>query len=163
MQLTKIEENLTPKLYQILGTTIEILNADKGNIQFYDEKENALKIVAHIGFSDDFLKTFETVLEGHCCCGTAMARGERMIVEDTSKDPSYESMGSMLERFGFSAVQSTPLFDEENRFFGMISTHFKNPHCPTAFELHSLDRYLSVAAPLLARKKKMNESLAANQ
>ena len=147
-----IEDKITPKLYQFLATAMEIVNADKGNVQFFDEEENSLKVVAHIGFNDEFLQTFKSVIPGHCACGVAMKTRERVVVEDTSQDPSFASIGSTLKRFGYAAVQSTPLFDENERFFGVISTHFNAPHRPSSNELGQLDRYLFQAAALIARK-----------
>jgi GAF domain-containing protein len=147
-----VAKRLTPQLYIFLANAIELLDADKGNVQFYDEPTNTLKIVAHIGFNDEFLREFETVVPGRCACGIAMKSRQRVIVEDTSKDPSFKDVGSTLKRFGFAAVQSTPLFGEDSKFFGMLSTHFAMPHVPGSHELRMLDQYLERSAPLLARK-----------
>jgi GAF domain-containing protein len=148
-----LEDGLTPKLYQFLATAIEIMNAEKGNAQFFDEKANCLKIVAHIGFNDEFLQLFKSVTPGHAgACGQAFKSRQRFIVEDTSKAPEFSSLGDTLKRFGFAAVQSTPLFDENRKFFGMLSTHFRHPHRPSQKELEMLDRYLFQSAPVIARK-----------
>lgn len=148
------EDSTSSKLYQVLATAIEITGAHKGNIQFFDEQENALKIVAQIGFNEEFLKTFETVHAGDHCCGQALAKRKRVIIEDTSKERSFDPLGSMYQRFGFSACQSTPLIDEEENFFGVLSTHFKYPHRPSDYQLYVLDAYLAQAAPTIARKLK---------
>lgn len=142
----------SPQLYQVLATAIEIMNADKGNIQFYDEEEKALKIVAHIGFNDEFLRTFASVSPGHAACGQALEKAARVIVEDIFKDPSFINIGPIIKTFGYTSVQSTPLFDGNGNLFGMLSTHFTKKHYPNAEEFHVLDTYLKAAVPILARK-----------
>ena len=146
------EQNLTPQLYLFLATAIEVMGADKGNVQFYEKERNTLRIVAHIGFNDEFLEIFKSVTPGQCACGLAMETGKRVVVEDTSKDPLFDGVGSTFRRFGFAAVQSTPLYDGSGRFFGMLSTHFSKPHRPSEDKFRQLDDYLSRAAPSIGRK-----------
>ncbi|MBI3313930.1 MAG: GAF domain-containing protein [Candidatus Omnitrophica bacterium] len=146
-------ENLALQLYLFLANAIDILNADKGNVQVYDENKKTLNIVAHIGFNDEFLSLFQSVgMENGGACVAALKRRERIIVEDTSKDPSFDGLGSTSKRFGFAAVKCTPLFDGNGKFFGILSIHFKKPHRPSAEELDLLDRYLSQAVLIIAQK-----------
>jgi hypothetical protein len=125
------EDRLTPKLYQFLATAIEITNAEKGNVQFFDEEANCLKIVAHIGFNDDFLRVFKSVTASHeSACGAAFKGHQRVIVGDTAKDPLFDNIGSTLKRFGFAAVQSTPLFDENGKFSEWYQRTSRSPADP---------------------------------
>ena len=68
---------------------IALLNADFGNVQLYNPKTQALEIVAQRSFGQEFLDYFKGVQEGTGSCGTALLRGERIIVEDVRTDPSF--------------------------------------------------------------------------
>jgi uncharacterized protein YigA (DUF484 family) len=52
---------LQPLLEEILDATIELLNADFGNVQLFNQQSKALEIVAQRGFKQDFLDHFSNV------------------------------------------------------------------------------------------------------
>src|SRR3546814_8882812 len=58
-----------------------------GNIQLLDRETGVLKIAASRGFDAPFLTFFETVHENDAACGTALKRGERIVVEDVEASP----------------------------------------------------------------------------
>jgi signal transduction histidine kinase len=68
-----------------------------------------------------------------------MQRRERIIIEDVQTDPD--------------AVQSTPLLTRTGEMLGMISTHFRQPHCPSEHELRLTDLYAVHATELIVRKQ----------
>jgi len=80
---------LQPLLEEILEATIELLNADFGTVQLFNEQSKALEIVAQRGFKQDFLDHFSNVNEESAACGRAMAQGGRGIIEDVESDPSF--------------------------------------------------------------------------
>ena len=53
---------------------------------------DTLKIVAQRGFEAPFLAFFNTVHDGLAACGTAMQRGERVIVEDVAASPLFAGL-----------------------------------------------------------------------
>src|SRR5262249_26540160 len=71
-----------------LDAAIKITNSDMGNIQLFEGQ--GLKIAAQRGFESAFLDFFNNVLEGQAACGTALAKGERIIVEDVASSPIFE-------------------------------------------------------------------------
>src|SRR5687768_8952575 len=73
---------LQPLLEEILEATIELLNADFGNLQLFNQQSQALEIVAQRGFQQDFLDHFGNVNEESAACGRAMRQGARVIIED---------------------------------------------------------------------------------
>src|SRR5262249_53077955 len=52
---------LTEGLEQMLNAAIELMGADKGNIQLFDDERGVLTIAAHRGFDRDFLECFKEV------------------------------------------------------------------------------------------------------
>jgi hypothetical protein len=144
---------LTPQLYLLLSTAIEMLGAQKGNIQFYDARRRALRIVAQIGFNEDFLNAFATVRPGEAACGFAFKYQQRIIIENVWTDNFFSYLVPFFEEHGLAAVQSTPLFDSRGKVFAVLSTHFNEPRRPTDEQLNALDNYLKKAVPIILRRK----------
>ena len=138
-------------LYEILDAAIEITGADMGNIQLLDG--DSLKIVAQRGFEAPFLACFNTVHEGLAACGTALQRGERIIVEDVFASPLFAGSpaGDVMLAAQARAVQSTPLITRSGRVLGMFSTHYRTPHRPAQHELRLLDVLARQAADAIER------------
>jgi PAS domain S-box-containing protein len=148
------ETEIAPLLHQVLEASIELLGADKGNIQIYDEQEKALKIVTSVGFNQDFLDYFKSVPVGFSAtCGAALERRERVIVEDVFADPVFADLRSVFASHGLVAVQSTPLFSHDGELYGMLSTHWRKPHRPSERELWLLDLYAQQAARVIERQR----------
>ena len=141
-------------LGEILDAGIEITAADMGNIQLLDDA-GRLKIVAHRGFNAPFLEFFEDVHDGLAACGTALKKGERVVVEDIAFSPVFAgtpALDAMLEA-GARAVQSTPLVSRSGKVLGMFSTHYSQPRRPSERELRLLDLLARQAADLIERKR----------
>ena len=144
---------LQPLLEEILEATIELLNADFGNIQLFNHQSKALEIVAQRGFKRDFLDHFSKVNEESAACGRAMRQGERVIIEDVKTDPHFAPHRHIAASAGFRAVQSTPLFSRSGEVLGMISSHFRQPHRPSEHELRFIDLYAHLAAEFIERQR----------
>ena len=153
---------LQPLLEEVLDATIDLLQADFGNIQLYDPKTRALEIVAHRGFQQDFLDYFSSVEEDGAACGRALKLRGRVVIEDVETDPGFARHRQIASSAGFRAVQSTPLFSRRGDPLGMISTHFRQPHRPSEHELRLTDLYARQAAELIERKR-AEEALRASE
>jgi PAS domain S-box-containing protein len=141
----------TAALTDVLETAIGMVAAAKGNVQLYDAADDALTIIAHRGFNQEFLDYFKSIPVGYSCCGTAMERRDRVIIEDVYADPRFCDLADIYARHGFVAVQSTPLFTSEGRLLGMFSTHFARPHCPSERDLRLLDQIAQQAGRVIER------------
>ncbi|HLK50702.1 MAG TPA: PAS domain S-box protein [Bryobacteraceae bacterium] len=141
-------------LGEILDAGIEITAADMGNIQLLDDA-GRLGIVAHRGFEAPFLDFFNEVHDGLAACGSALQKGERVIVEDVASSPVFAgtpALDAMLAA-GARAVQSTPLVSRSGKVLGMFSTHYRRRRRPTERELRLLDLLARQAADLIERKR----------
>ena len=144
---------LQPVLEEFLDATMELLNADFGNVQLYNPQTQALEIVAQRGFQQEFLDYFGSVGAGTASCGAALQRGERFIVEDVQTDPVFEPHRNIVAAAGYRAVQSTALFSRNGEPLGMLSTHFRQPHRPSERELRLTDLYVMQAAEMIELKR----------
>ena len=147
------EAELLPLLEEVLNATIALQSADFGNLQLYNERTQALDIVAQRGFGQDFLNHFSAVNEIGAACGRALKRAERVIIEDVLTDPDFAPHRAIAASAGYRAVQSTPLFSRSGEPLGIVSTHFRQPHRPSERELRLTDLYARQAAELIERKR----------
>ncbi|MGB9939437.1 GAF domain-containing protein [Methanosarcina sp.] len=147
------EGNLESVLGKIVDAAIAISGADFGNIQLLDPKSSDLKIVAQRGFPQWWLDFWNKVSEGRGTCGTALERGERVIVEDVEQSPVFVGTQALEIQLkaGVRAVQSTPLLSRSGRLLGMFSTHYKTPHRPDDRALRLLDLLAHNAADIIER------------
>ncbi len=95
-----------------------------GNLQLVDWRTGWLDIVAHRGFSADFLNTFARVRSSDdCACGRALLQRRSVIVDDVHRDPRFPGLRAVGQQAGFVAVQSTPLISSGGALLGILSTH----------------------------------------
>lgn len=137
----------------ILDAAMTITGADMGNVQLLDLASGTLKIMAQRGFEPRFLEFFDAVDEGQAACGAALARGERVVIEDVARSPIFigtPALEVMLEA-GARSVQSTPLFSRTGRLLGVFSTHYRVPHLPGKPDLWLLDLLARQAADFIER------------
>ena len=134
------ESNLESVLGEIVETAIAITGADFGNMQLRDRESGDLKIVAHRGFPQWWLDFWNRMHVGHGACGVALQQSSRVVVHDVERDPIFEGAAlEMQKRAGVRAVQSTPLVSRSGAPIGIISTHFREPHVPSAHALALMD------------------------
>ncbi len=143
------ERELEPALDLLLKTAMDVLGADKGNIQLYDKTTQTLKITAHSGFDKSFLEYFKNVRATYCCCGMALKRRERVMINDVNQDPEFSHFAETFNAYGYTGVQSTPLKNKQGEVFGMLSTHFVSAFYPKPKDLGLLDRVVTEAEPLI--------------
>jgi len=138
-------------LHELLQAAIEITGAEMGNIQL--AQDGRLVIVTQRGFEAPFLEHFDGVHEGRAACGTALASGRRIVVEDVSQSSLFAGTPDLpvLTAAGVRAVQATPLIGPTGRLLGMLSTHYRQPHRHTETELQRVDVLARLAGDLIDR------------
>jgi GAF domain-containing protein len=145
------QADLPALLHEVLRASMTLLSADKGTLQLSDEA--GLSVVAHMGFHSDFLEHFRLVSHHACACGLAFVRRQRVIIADVFTDGRFREIAPLFAAEGLSAVQSTPLLDSLGQPFGVVSTHFRNPHVPDVDELRLLDLYLTQASNAIEARR----------
>ena len=114
-------------LDEVLDFGLELLHADRGNVQLADPVTRELRIAAQRGFGADFLDYFAVVADDGSACGRAARRSAQVVIADVVTDPGFAPHRDIASAFGFRAVQSTPLIDGSGRLVGMVSTHYPRP------------------------------------
>ena len=147
-----------PLLEEILDATIELLNADFGDVQVCNPQSKALETVAQRGLKQDFLDHFSNVSQESAASGRAMSQRARVIIDDVETDPGFAPHRQIAVSVGFRAVQATPLFSRNGEPLGMISTYFRQPHHSSERDLRFLDLYAQLAAEFIERKRAEEKS-----
>jgi PAS domain S-box-containing protein len=147
------EGNLEGALGEIVEAAIAISKADFGSIQLLVPGTSTLRIAAQRGFPQWWVDFWDQVVAGQGACGTALKRGERVIVEDVEQSPVFAGTPSLeiQLRAGVRAVQSTPLFSRSGKLLGMFSTHYKRPHRPDERTLKLLNLLARQVADIIER------------
>jgi signal transduction histidine kinase/ActR/RegA family two-component response regulator len=139
-------------LNEILTAVLELLGAERGNVQLLSAQGKVLRIAAHRGFQQEFLDFFREVSpDDDSACGKALRTGVRTVIEDTEVDASFAPLRAVARAADFRAVISTPLVGGDGKPLGMVSTHFRSVHRPTDQDLRRLDLYLRLATDYIQR------------
>ena len=138
------------RLEWALEGAMELLGARFGNIQLHDASTDTFQIVVHDGFGEDFLEHFAAVDDESSVCGRAAGSRAQVVVVDVDSDAAVAPQRRIAAAAGFRAVQSTPLIDREGRLRGILSTHFREPHRPSARELLLIGWYADEIAGAVA-------------
>jgi len=146
----------------MLAAVIELLGADKGNVQLLEGsgKDGVLRIAAQRGFQPDFLEHFREVsADDDCACGRALRSGQRIIIEDVEAEAPLRAPARAAD---YRSVVTTPLIGGDGKPLGMLSAHFRSVHRPGERELRRLDLYTLQASDFIQRCR-MEQALRHNQ
>lgn len=150
-----VAPELAETLCEILDASIEITQADYGNIQMLTPQGEALYLVVQSGFPDDFLQHFAIVplRDDTSVCGRAAHRLQRHKVSDVETDADFDVHRCIARSVPYRAVQSTPLLSRSGELLGVLSTHYREPGLPDDAHFHLLDLYAAQAAHVLELMK----------
>ena len=155
-------QSLHDGLQEMLSATIELVSADKGNVQILNTERGVLTIEAQRGFERDFLDFFREVsASDDTACGRTLRKRERTVIEDVDEDAPYAPYRDVARAAGYRAVISSPLAGKNGAPLGILSLHFHLPHRPSDEDLRRLDLYVRQASDFIERCKideKLRES-----
>lgn len=139
----------------ILDAAVAISSADYGSVQVFDTSTGELRLVVQQGLPSHWEDFWRSVPPGKGACGTALAQGARVIVEDVEQSPLFAGTAALevQRRAGVRAVQSTPLLGRAAEPLGVISTHYKTPRRPSEIALRLLDLLARHVADLLQHRR----------
>src|SRR5215469_1880667 len=136
-----------------LEKMLSLARADRGNVQLADPVTGALRITAHHGFDAEFLDHFAVVDDDMSACGRAAARNAQVVISDVITDKRFGPHRRIAAASGFRAVQSTPLVDINGKLVGVASTHYPDPHAPSARDLRIMKRYADLVGQVLSSRR----------
>ena len=70
----------------------------------------------------------------HGSCGTAIYRGEPVVVTDILNDPLWEDYKDLAAANGLRACWSTPIFSGRGKVLGSFAMYYREPRTPTGEE-----------------------------
>ncbi len=70
----------------------------------------------------------------HGSCGTAIYRGEPVVVTDIASDPLWEDYRDLAINNGLRACWSTPIFSGRGKVLGSFAMYYREPRTPTGEE-----------------------------
>jgi signal transduction histidine kinase len=143
---------------QILDAAVAIMHSEFASMQMLVPERGGgeLRLLAFRGFDPQAAKFWGSVgPTSACSCGRALGTGGRVIVGDIERCDWMAGTEDQAtyRNTGIRAVQSTPLISRTGGVLGIISTHWRRPHEPTAGELRLMDILARQAADLIDRKK----------
>ena len=95
-------------------------------------------------------------------CGTAMYRGEPVIVDDILVDPLWENYRDLAAASGLRACWSTPILSGRGKVLGSFAMYYREPRTPTGEEA-SLTEVATRIAGLAIENQAAREILARTQ
>ncbi len=78
--------------------------------------------------------------EGVGSCGTAVARGTTVVVEDTATSPLWASAAEVVTGFGLRACWSTPVLDATGRAIATFALYYGQPKTPAPDDIALIQR-----------------------
>jgi signal transduction histidine kinase len=132
----------------LLEATVALQGASRGFIALVDSSGAYLVGTVSVGHPSGLFDLLgrAPIGEGHGACGTAAARRQRVVIEDTEIDPLFTGLKPIARAAGFRAVWSTPLYTRDGVLLGVLSTQFERPHRPTEREVKLVEIYARLAA-----------------
>ena len=156
------QQNIEITYSQIVEATVALVRSDMGSLQMFVPETGDLVLLAQTGFHPASTKAWQRLAgnDRGTTCAEACRRAARVIVPDLERCDLITNNKKDLAAYrqsGIRAVQSTPLTSRTGEFLGMISTHWREVHEPSARELRLLDVMARQAADLIEWKRSDDE------
>jgi hypothetical protein len=138
-----------------IDAAVEVAGSDAGSVQVFDERQGGLRLAGWRGFHPMSAAFWELVVsDSACVCGMSLASGQRVVVVDVETEAALADSEDLEEfrRSRLRAVQSTPLATADGRLLGMLSTHWRTPHEPSAAVLRRIDSLARRCASAIERE-----------
>ena len=148
----RIAGSLREGLEEMLWATIELLGGDMGHVHILETNATTLHLAAQHGFAPGVLEQLQAVAAtDDTPAGHALRVRMPLVIADTELDEAYAAYRSLARDAGYRAVVKAPLIGRFGTPLGMISTHFRAPHQPSADDLQRLELYRRRAADFVER------------
>lgn len=156
-----IAEKDSQALYgRIVEAAVAIMRSQFGTMQVLAGEDDPsgrpghLNLLASRGLPPEAIAFWQSVNpRAFSSCTEALRLGQRAIVPDFEAWDDIAGTDDLLafRRTGIRSAQTTPLKSRTGKLLGMISTHWSEPHEPTARDLRLMDIVARQAADLLER------------
>lgn len=152
------EQDRTALYGKIVDAAVAISKSQFGTMQLLrhadDHSGNALELLYSRGLPPHAQAFWQLVKpSAHSSCTKALKTGRRAIIPDFEAWDEIAGTEDLMafRQVGIRSAQTTPLLARDGTLLGMISTHWNEPHDPSARDLRMLDILARQAADLLER------------
>lgn len=160
MSTELLSETDPDQLYsRIVDAAFAVMRADFATLQMLHpdgDSRGKLRLLAHRGLSEAAEKTWEWVRpDDGTSCGMALRLHRRIIIKDIREqmDTLGPAQVAAYTGAGIRAVQTLPLRARNGKLVGMLSTHWREPHEPSARRLGLLEVLGRQAADLIEGRR----------
>jgi GAF domain-containing protein len=127
-------------LSEILTSLVLLIEAQSPDmlcsVQLLSDDGNHIRHGAAPGLSDAYVKAIDGAPIGpkHGSCGTAMYRGEPVIVSDILTDRLWEDYRNLAAAAALRACWSTPILSGRGKVLGSFAMYYRQPRTPNGDE-----------------------------
>jgi PAS domain S-box-containing protein len=145
-------------LKEVLEQLVRVVEAQFAgllcSVLFLDEDGQHVRHGAAPSLPQPYIKAIDGLSIGPKAgsCGTAMYRGEAVVVTDILQDPLWEPYRSVAEPFGFRACWSTPILAHSGKALGSFAMYYREPRSPGLAETQALAMATHLAGIAIERK-----------
>jgi len=137
-------------LHAVIDASRHLDGAKAGHVQEYDQQAGTLTMVAHRGFSAEFVGHFRVARAGDGSAGgQVLSDRHRVLIRDTHTDAAYAPHVPAADADGIRAILALPLTLNVGEFVGAISMHYGQPHIPAPPVVQRFERLAHVAAQVI--------------
>lgn len=111
------------------------------SILLVNSEDNKLYVGAAPSMSEKLLEAIQGFPIGHkkASCGTAVACGEKVIVEDISSSELWEEFYDFAAANNLQSCWSTPFFSKDKKVLGTFAITFTSKTTPTQYDIERLE------------------------
>lgn len=155
-------------LGQILNRLLLLIEAQSPgmlcSVLLLSEDGDHIRHGAAPSLPEDYVKAIDGALIGpkKGSCGTAMYRGEPVIVTDILSDPLWDDYRDVATASGLRASWSTPILSGRGKVLGSFAMYYQEPRTPSADEA-ALTEVATRIAGLALEHQAAREILARTQ
>jgi GAF domain-containing protein len=93
------------------------------------------------------------IAEGVGSCGTAMFRGELVVVTDIANDPLWQDYKNFALPYGLQACSSMPIFASDRTLLGTFGIYYREQKAPQDQELDWIAQAANIAGIAIERDR----------
>jgi len=127
----------------------------RGSILLYDAQDGTLRHGAAPSLPPEYRDAIDGIAAapGVGSCGTAVALGAEVIVDDIARDPRWRDFRALAAAHGLGACWSVPIRDAAGAVLGTFALYHSEPRAPRADELGLIRRASKLAAIAIERHR----------
>jgi PAS domain S-box-containing protein len=157
------------KLPEVLASLVNLIEAQSDgmvcSVLQLSEDGKRIRSGAAPGLPEIYVKAVDGAPIGpkNGSCGTAMFRGQPVVVVDMLEDPLWEDYRELAKLSGLRACWSTPIFSGAGKVLGSFAMYYRQPQAPTGSEARLTEVATHIAGIAIEHERSENELRASEE